>query len=59
MPRDAPDEVLRPTKDEDYLEYREQTDMREPYRCGGAWGHAAQLRLLQLRHAAAVRQRAV
>lgn len=30
--RDAPDEVLRPTDDEDYMEYREQTDMREPYR---------------------------
>lgn len=32
MARDAPDEVLRPTDDEDYIEYREQTDMREPYR---------------------------
>lgn len=31
-PKDAPDEVTSPTNDEDYLEYRMQTDMREPYR---------------------------
>ena len=32
VPRDAPGEILAPGTDEDYLEYRQMTDMREPYR---------------------------
>lgn len=33
--RDAPGEVAATSNEEDYLEYRETTDMREPYRQGG------------------------
>jgi hypothetical protein len=39
--RDAPDEVMLASTDEAYLEYREMTDMREPYRwvaCAAAHG---------------------
>lgn len=30
--RSAPDEVLAPSKDEEYQTYRRLTDFREPYR---------------------------
>ena len=39
--RDAPDEVMLASTDEAYVEYREMTDMREPYRwvaCAAARG---------------------
>lgn len=31
--RKAPDEVLAPSHDEEYITYRKLTDFREPYRC--------------------------
>jgi hypothetical protein len=36
--RDAPAEVSLSQVDPAYLEYREMTDMREPYRRGGDGG---------------------
>ncbi len=39
--RDAPGEVAAASTEEDYLEYRETTDMREPYRQGAGRRAAA------------------
>lgn len=41
LPRSAPDEVTLASVDSGYLEYREMTDMREPYRSVGAGSRLA------------------